>query len=79
MGMVTRGAYPVFSIVHFLARARKQNQKKAPMSRTLRVHLRVAAVDGRAETRPAKKQGSDSRRIFIAHSRDARLRDKGKT
>ena len=48
--------------------------KEGPVSRTLRVRLRVGAAAGRAETRSA----SDSRRVFIASCPDARLRDNGK-
>jgi len=43
-------------IVHFLRRLRKRNQKKAPVSRALRVCLRVVSAVGRAETRPASSR-----------------------
>jgi hypothetical protein len=62
--------------VHFLARARKPNQKNAPLPRPLRGRLCVAVTAGRAETRPACRQGSDSRRIFFGRVRNARLRGK---
>jgi len=66
-----------YFIVHFLSRERKQNQKKAPVSRALRVRLRVVVAAGRAETRPAYQRDSDSRRVFFVCNPDARPRDKG--
>jgi len=52
------------------------------MSRALRVHLRVGTAAERAETHPACRRSSDSRRVYIVHGPDARPRDKrdnGKT
>jgi hypothetical protein len=43
----------ILKSLHFLPRGRKRNQKKTPMSRALRVRLRVVAAIGRAGTRPA--------------------------
>jgi hypothetical protein len=43
----------ILESVHFLSRKRKRNQKKALVSRALRVRLRVDAAIGRAGTHPA--------------------------
>jgi hypothetical protein len=60
--------------VHFLARAKKTNQKKAPVS--LRVPLRFGAAVGRAET-PPSCDGVKQSPHLIAHSPAARPRDNG--
>jgi hypothetical protein len=57
--------------------SRKRNQKKAPVPRALRVRLCVAAVAGRAGTRPAHRGAQTAAASFPSGATMRRPRDNG--
>ena len=65
---------PFKSVVHFLVRTRKPNQKKAPVSRFL---LRVDGVAGARGNSPASRRAQTVRALIPVHPVNARRGTKG--
>jgi hypothetical protein len=61
--------------VHFLARAKKTNQKKAPVSRFI---LRVVETAGARGNSPVFRRGQTVRRLFPVRIGDAQRVTMGK-